>query len=107
MPEHQSSGQTSSARPGIAVVVKENGDFWIVHDRLFEEPPSWAEFYPDERRLVLISETGRAVQVDCELSAEALRRLQQSKTAFLIYMRDGAILEQVSDIPAVVHIEIK
>ena len=87
----------------IAVVVKENGDFWLVHDQEFEETPDWVEYDESSRSLILITDHGNMHEVGLELQPRAYERLKNAKTVFLIYMEEGENLEQIKELPVIVR----
>ena len=87
----------------IAVVVKENGDFWLVHDKPFEEEPGWVEYDPQSRKLSFVTENGHIHGIELNLSDEACRRLNNAETVFLMYMEGGQTLTDVKEIPVTIH----
>lgn len=89
----------------IAVVIKENGDFWLVHDKELPEEPAWAEFDPNTAKLYLVKESGAVRFINVDLTPESCARLKSAETVFLIYMKDGKDLTHINELPVTIQQE--
>lgn len=98
-PETQNLGDIMD----IAVVIKENGDFWLVHDKELPEEPAWAEFDPNTAKLYLVKESGNIRFINVDLNAESCTRLKSAEAIFLIYMKDGKELFSINELPVTIQ----
>ena len=87
----------------ISVLVKENGDLWLVYDKLLEEKLEWVEYDNETKTLILVTDKGNMHDIDLKLKPRAYERLLEAKKVFLMFMRDGQTLEQVRELPVTVR----
>ncbi len=87
----------------IGLLVKTNGDFWIVHNNIFSNTPSWAEYEQENEQLFLVWETGETTRLEASFISNTLEKLKKSKTAFFIGMADKTHITSLQEIPVVVR----
>ncbi len=85
----------------ISIIVKENGDPWIVHDKPFDETPNWVEFDNEDKSIILVTQNGNIHKVDLSLQPLSYQRLLNAKRVFLIFMKDGKTLEEIKELPVI------
>lgn len=87
----------------ISVVVKENGDFWLLHDGQFQEKPDYVEYDPERKSLTIVTDMGNLHAVDLDLSPRAYERLKKAQTVFLMHMEDQEKLNEIVALQVIVN----
>ncbi|GEM_PF-4206345 len=87
----------------ISVLIKENGDLWLVYDTEIEEKLEWVEFDSETKTLILVTNKGNMHDIDLKLKPRAYERLLNAKIVFLMFMRNGETLEKIREIPVTVR----
>ena len=87
----------------ISVLIKENGDFWFMHDRPFELQPEYFEIDAERGISTLIDNHGGQHHIDLNFTRESYARLQTGTIAYVMFMPDRKQIQDIHEAPVIVH----
>ena len=87
----------------IAVLIKENGDFWFLHDKAFTPQPDYFEIDVERGISTLIDVQGGQHHIDLNFTRESYARLQAGTTAYVMFMPDRRQIQDIHEAPVIVH----
>jgi hypothetical protein len=79
---------------GVAFMVNERGNIWIVHNKPLPVILNWVEFDVDLSSITLISQDGQVIDLGMKVQKALQKPMMQAREIYIVYM----VQEEVKDL---------
>lgn len=83
----------AASRMMVDIIINENSDVWILHDKSFTEVVKWAEYDLGDNKLVLVLLSGKMQELGIRIPNEMREYLRYGQKIFLVQMQNKKIAD--------------
>lgn len=87
----------------VDLVVNDQGQAWILHDKPLTSLLEWAEFDADQGKISLFFQDGIMQEVGLKINEKTADCLKKCQTIFVGYMKDGKRIFDFGILPLTIH----